>query len=90
MKSLRLGSAFNKDLKRIERRNYNRALLDSVLDVLRAGEQPPRARRDHPLKGEWKGWRECHVQPDWLLIYRVTDTEVQLGRTGTHADLFGN
>ena len=89
MKSLRLGSAFNKDLKRIERRNYNRVLLDSVIDALRAGEQLPRARRDHPLKGEWKGWRECHVQPDWLLVYRATETEVQLGRTGTHADLFG-
>ena len=50
----------------------------------------PTARRDHPLKGEWKGWRECHVEPDWLLIYKTTDTEVMLARTGTHADLFGN
>jgi mRNA interferase YafQ len=48
----------------------------------------PEARRDHPLKGEWKGWRECHIQPDWLLIYRTTETEVLLARTGTHADLF--
>jgi mRNA interferase YafQ len=43
-----------------------------------------------PLKGVWKGWRECHVQPDWLLIYTTTETEVVLARTGTHADLFGN
>jgi mRNA interferase YafQ len=78
MKSLRLATAFSRDLKRIERRNYDRA-----------GESLPRARRDHPLKGEWKGWRECHVQPDWLLIYKATDAELMLARTGTHADLFG-
>jgi mRNA interferase YafQ len=89
MKALRLASAFSRDLKRIERRNYNRALLEAVVDALRAGEPLARARRDHPLKGEWKGWRECHIQPDWLLIYKVTDTEVLLARTGTHADLFG-
>jgi YafQ family addiction module toxin component len=73
MKTLRLSTAFSRDLKRIERRRYNR----------------PKARRDHPLKGIWKGWRECHVQPDWILIYKMTDAEVLLGRTGTHADLFG-
>lgn len=90
MKALRLASALNRDLKRIERRNYDRARLETVIDALRAGEQLPKARRDHPLKGEWKGWRECHIQPDWLLIYRTTDAEVLLARTGTHADLFGN
>jgi len=90
MKTLRLATAFSRDLKRIERRNYNRALLENVVDALRAGEQLPKARRDHPLKGEWKGWRECHIQPDWLLIYKATDAEVLLARTGTHADLFGN
>ena len=90
MKTLRLATTFNRDLKRIERRNYDRRLLETVVDALRAGEQLPRARRDHPLKGEWKGWRECHIDPDWLLIYKATDTEVLLARTGTHADLFGN
>jgi mRNA interferase YafQ len=89
MKTLRLASAFNRDLKHIERRNYDRALLEAVVDALRAGEQLPRARRDRPLKGEWKGWRECHIQPDWLLIYKATATELLLARTGTHADLFG-
>jgi mRNA interferase YafQ len=90
MKSLRLATAFGRDLKRIERRSYERALLDAVIDALRAGETLARARHDHPLKGEWKGWRECHIQPDWLLIYKATGAEVLLGRTGTHADLFGN
>ena len=88
MKTLRLAGAFKKDLKRITKRNYDRALLEAVVDALRDGQQLPTARRDHPLKGEWKGWRECHIQPDWLLIYKTTDDEVLLARTGTHADLF--
>ena len=88
MKSFRFTSAYRKDLRRITRRNYDLTLLANVLDALRADQQLPTTRRDHPLKGEWKGWRECHIQPDWLLIYKVTDTEVLLARTGTHADLF--
>jgi len=88
MKTLRLAGAFKKDLKRITKRSYDRALLEAVVDALRDGQQLPASRRDHPLKGEWKGWRECHVQPDWLLIYKTSDTEVLLARTGTHADLF--
>jgi mRNA interferase YafQ len=88
MKSLRLATAFKKDLKRIARHKYDRALLEVVVDTLRRGAELPEARRDHPLKGEWKHWRECHIQPDWLLIYRATETEVLLARTGTHADLF--
>ena len=90
MKALRLATAFRKDLKRIERRGYDRALLEAVVDALRRGEELPKVRRDHALKGEWKGWRECHVQPDWLPIYKATGMEVLLARTGTHADLFGN
>ena len=43
---------------------------------------------DHPLRGPWKGYREVHIQPDWLLIYRITGQELQLARTGAHADLF--
>ena len=53
-------------------------------------EELPPSRRDHALKGEWKGHRECHVEPDWLLVYHATDDELLLARTGTHADLFGN
>ena len=90
MKQLRLSSPFKKDLKRITRRGYDRALLDAVVDLLRDGEELPPARRDHALKGEWKGHRECHVEPDWLLVYHATDDELLLARTGTHADLFGN
>ena len=89
MKSFRHRSAYSKDLKRVIKRGYDPALLVAVLNALREGEQLPAARRDHPLKGDWKGWRECHIEPDWLLIYQATDDEVVLARTGTHADLFG-
>ena len=88
MKNLRLTTAFKKDLKRITKRNYDRALLDAVVDALRESQPLPVARRDHALGGEWNGLRECHIQPDWLLIYRTTTEEVLLARTGTHADLF--
>ena len=89
MKTLRLTSAFRRDLKRVTRGNFDRALLEAVVDALRAGEPLPPGRRDHLLKGEWKSWRECHIQPDWLRIYQATNNEVLLARTGTHADLFG-
>ena len=90
MKELAARNSFKKDLKRIVKRGYDRALLDAVIDILRNDAPLPEARRDHLLKGEWKGWRECHIGPDWLLIYRTTDDEVLLARSGTHADLFGN
>ena len=89
MRTFRYARAYKKDLKRISRSGYDLALLVSVLDALRAGQQLPPARRDHPLRGDWKGWRECHIEPDWLLIYRTDADEVVLARTGTHADLFG-
>ena len=90
MKALRLTSAFRKDLKRITKRGYDREQLDVIVDLLRDGQALPPARRDHPLKGEWKGRRECHIEPDWLLIYETSATHILLARTGTHADLFGN
>ena len=88
MKDLRLTSAFKNDLKRITKRGYDRGLLDAVVALLRDAQLLPAARRDHALQGVWKGRRECHLQPDWLLIYETTDAEVVLARTGTHADLF--
>lgn len=89
MKTLRLATAFKKDLKRIIKRNYDQALLEQIIDALRDGQELTAAQRDHPLKGEWKGWRECHIEPDWLLIYSATDDELLLARTATHDDLFG-
>ena len=90
MKNLRLTSAFKKDLKRVTKRKCDRALLEVIVDALREADPLRPARRDHALGGEWKGWRECHIEPDWLLIYKTTDEEVLLARTGTHADLLGS
>lgn len=89
MKSFRLTSRYKRDFKRINKRGWDLDQLDAVLDLLATNTQLPPQRRDHPLKGDWHGWRECHIQPDWLLIYQTTDDEVLLAATGTHADLFG-
>jgi mRNA interferase YafQ len=88
MKVFRLTSRYKRDYKRIAKRGYDLALFDALLDQFAQGEALPAASRDHALKGEWSGFRECHVEPDWLLIYKTTDAEVLLARTGTHADLF--
>jgi mRNA interferase YafQ len=88
MKDLRTSSRFRRDLRRVTRRRYALERLEAIIDLLREGSPLPERYRDHPLKGEWDGSRECHVSPDWLLIYETTDDEVILQRTGTHADLF--
>jgi mRNA interferase YafQ len=88
MKALVESTAFRKDWKRARKRGYDVGKLIAVMRKLQLGETLLAANRAHPLKGEWKGYWECHVEPDWLLIYRVTDDEVRLARTGTHADLF--
>jgi mRNA interferase YafQ len=88
MKPLRLAGSFRKDLKRITRRGYRRNELDAIVDAIRRGERLPPAAKAHQLQGEWRGYWECHVAPNWLLIYKVNDAEVLLARTGTHADLF--
>jgi len=63
--------------------------LQAIIDKLRAAKALSPIADDHPLKGPWQAYRCCHVQGDWLLIYRVTGDEVLLARTGTHSDLFG-
>ena len=88
MRTFRFASTYKRDLKRIGRRNYDLARLAAVLDLLAGGQTMPPERRDHPLRGVWQGCRECHVAPDWLLIYQLSASQVLLVRTGTHADLF--
>jgi len=62
--------------------------LRLVLQMLIEGAQLPVRLNGHPLKGSWKGWRDLHIEPDWLLLYKATPTAVRFERTGTHADLF--
>ena len=81
---------FRKDYKRIKKRGYDLDLLDDVIDRLLREEELDERHRDHALSGDYVGFRECHIQPDWLLIYAVSKSELVLtaSRTGTHADLF--
>jgi mRNA interferase YafQ len=81
---------FQKDLKRIQRRGYDMALITDVIKVLASGKPLPPRNRDHMLSGNFSGCRECHIAPDWLLIYEVTEDKLilYLTRTGSHSDLF--
>lgn len=82
-------TAFARDYKRLQKQRASLLHLEAVIETL-AEQQPVAPRhRDHPLKGNWRSYRECHIQPDWLLIYRIIGSELQLARTGSHAELFG-
>ena len=90
MLSLVTTTKFRKDYKRIKKRGYNLNLLEEVLDKLLRQEDLDMRYRDHALTGNYIGFRECHIEPDWLLIYAVSESELILTatRTGTHSDLF--
>ena len=85
-----LSNHFKKDLKTVSKRGYDLELLNDIVEKLANLEPLPPKNRDHNLTGEFSGFRECHIQPDWLLIYRVDGGELilLLFRTGTHSDLF--
>lgn len=89
MRRIEFGSAFKKDHKRMMKRGAAAAKLDVVLTLLMNDEALPARNRPHMLSGEWKGFWECHIEPDWLLIYDLDNPEVvALHRMGTHSDLF--
>lgn len=79
---------FKKDLKICAKRGYDLQLLEDVINILRIPDQLPIQNKDHFLKGDYLGRRECHIAPDWLLIYEIYEEELYLERTGTHSDLF--
>ena len=82
---------FKKDYKLALKRHLDIELLDNIIRSLARGETLPEKNRDHALTGDWVGHRECHILPDWLLVYRIEDDVLvlTLARTGTHSDLFG-
>jgi mRNA interferase YafQ len=79
---------FERDLRLMQRRGKDITKLKAILAALINEEHLPERQRDHPLVGNYKGRRECHVEPDWLLIYKLIDGEIIFERTGTHGDLF--
>lgn len=88
MLKLNLTTQFKRDLKLCKKRNYNISMLNAIVNALRIPEALPQKNKDHALKGDYVGRRECHISPDWLLIYRINGDELYLDRTGTHSDLF--
>jgi mRNA interferase YafQ len=81
-------SQFKRDADRAKRRGKDMAKLSAIMT--RLIEERPLTQReaDHPLKGAWRGYRDCHIEGDWVLIYKKTGTEILFERTGSHADLF--
>ena len=88
--TLKQTSAFRKDLRRMLKRGADMGPLDDVVTMLLAREPLPAKYKDHPLTGNWAGYRDCHIEPDWILIYRIEEDQLVLlaTRTGSHADLF--
>lgn len=90
MLTIKYQTAFKRDYKRIKKRGYDLRLLEDVIALLAQEQELPSAYRDHALTGDYSGCRECHIAPDWLLVYEVLQDELllYLTRTGTHSDLF--
>jgi mRNA interferase YafQ len=81
-------ASFKKDIKRQKKRGKDLDNLKTLIELLVSGSDLPESYRDHALSGNWIGWRDCHIEPDWILIYKLTPEALTLGRTGSHSDLF--
>ena len=79
---------FKKDYKRISKQNKDLSKLRAVIEKLVTGQLLEPKYKDHQLSGNWKGHRDCHIQPDWILLYRITINDLYLERTGSHSELF--
>lgn len=90
--TVKFTTQFKKDYKLAKKRGLDMGLLEGVVATLAMGLPLLEKNKDHVLTGNWKGHRECHILPDWLLIYRIEDDVLvlTLSRTGSHRDLFGN
>ena len=85
-----ISSKFKKDVKRCQRQQKDMGRFKHILELLIHGKSLPIKNRDHNLSGNWSGFRECHIEPDWLLIYCINENEkvIELARMGSHSDLF--
>lgn len=90
MLKLVLSNQFRKDLKQAKKRGFKIDKLTEVVNTIASQNPLAEKYRDHNLTGDYKGFRECHIEPDWLLIYRIESSELELFlfRTGTHSDFF--
>ena len=90
MLDIRRSTQFKKDLKKVIKQGRNLKLLEDVIGKLQVSEPLPSKNRDHSLVGDWRGYNECHISPEWLLIYKVEQSVelLRLVRTGSHSELF--
>jgi len=88
MRRLAQTTPFLRDIKRMKKRGKDIGKLQAIVSCLRRGLPLETRCRDHALAGEWSPCRDCHVEPDWILIYEIDPDELRLVRTGTHADIF--
>ena len=88
MLAIRYTTQAKKDIRKLARQGKDVTKLASVLNDIAAGKELPAKIRDHVLTGNYTGYRECHIEPDWILIYRIESDLIQLIRTGSHTDLF--
>ena len=88
MKKIEMTPVFIKNWKALRKKHYDKSKLDKVIELLAKEEGLPGKYKDHSLSGNWKGFRECHIQDNWLLIYLYDETRLVLTATGTHDDLF--
>ena len=79
---------FKRDIKRQQKRKKDLSKLKSLMNLLIEEKKLPPKNRDHKLSGDYKDFRDCHIEPDWLLIYKIEGKEIFFTRTGSHADLF--
>ncbi len=88
MRRVEYSGQFKRDLKRLKKRAKDMHKIRRAMELLIEGDDLPEILLDHPLKGNWKGCRDLHIQPDWILIYRLIGNLVRFERTGSHSDLF--
>ena len=88
MRNVIRSSQFKRDVKLAQKRGKDMSKLRELILFLMEGETLQARYRDHPLRGEWKHYRDSHIEPDWLLIYKVEGNNLYLVRTGTHSDLY--
>lgn len=88
MRELKYSARFKRDYKLCKKRGRDMQKMQNILSILVLGEAIPERYKDHPLKSNWKGYRDIHIEPDWILIYKLEEDEViLLAATGTHSDI---
>ena len=90
MRTPSYSSQFQRDVKRLQKRGKDTGKLKKLIELLLTGEPLPTQYKDHPLRHNWSGYRDAHVEPDWVLIYSMTSETIHLERTGSHEELFEN